>query len=60
MRKPISEGERFIDPSTQKIYVVTALLLDGSHVVLKEADGDHQILMTREDLKAWENPGQTR
>ena len=60
MRKTIAEGDRFIDPDTRKIYVVTALVLDGSHVTLKEADGDHQILMSREELKTWESPGETR
>jgi hypothetical protein len=60
-KKPITnaQGERFIGPSTEKIYVVTALVFDGSYVILREANGDHQILMTQKDLRAWKSPGET-
>jgi hypothetical protein len=47
------QGDKFIDPLTKKVYVVTEVLFDGSYGILREADGNHQILMSQEDLKEW-------
>ncbi len=49
----INQGDRFVDPSTKKRYVVTELVFDGDYVILKEIDGDSDILMSQENLKAW-------
>ena len=48
-------GDKFIDSSTKIVYVVTEVLLDGNYAMLTEANGNHQILMSLEDLKKWEN-----
>jgi hypothetical protein len=48
------EGDRFIKPGSDKIYVVSKCVLNGDWVVLKEDPGDHQILTSQESLKTWE------
>jgi lipocalin len=46
-------GDRFIDPFTKKSYDVTELVMDGSYAILKEVDGNHEILLSQEELKKW-------
>lgn len=45
------KGDRFIKPSKNKIYVVKKVMLKGVWVVLKEENGDHQILASQESLR---------
>ena len=49
------EGDRFIKPDSKKIYTVTKVVINGDWVILKEEDGDHQILTSQESLKTWIN-----
>ena len=45
------KGDRFIKPSKKKIYVVKKVFLKGDWPVLKEENGDHQILASQESLR---------
>lgn len=45
------KGDRFIKPSKNKIYVVKKVFLKGNWAVLKEENGDHQILAPQESLR---------
>jgi hypothetical protein len=47
------EGDRFIKPDTGKIYEVARVVMGGDWVVLKEKEGDHQILTSQESLGTW-------
>ncbi len=47
------EGDRFIKPDTGKIYGVARVVMDGDWVVLKEEEGDRQILTSQESLETW-------
>ncbi len=47
------EGDKFIRPDSKKIYVVSKIVLNGDWVVLKEEQGNHQILTSQESLKTW-------
>jgi len=47
------EGDKFIKPGSDKIYVVSKVVLDGDWVVLKEEHGHHQILTSQESLRTW-------
>ena len=47
------EGDRFIKPDSKKIYTVTKVVINGDWVILKEEDGDHQILTSQESLRTW-------
>jgi hypothetical protein len=47
------EGDRFIKPDTGKIYEVARVVMGGDWVVLKEEEGDHQILTSQESLGTW-------
>jgi len=47
------EGDRFIKPDTRKIYGVARVVMDGDWVVLKEEEGDRQILTSQESLETW-------
>jgi len=49
------QGDKFIDPFTKKVYVVTEVLFDGNYAILNDVDGNNQILMSQEDLKKWKN-----
>jgi hypothetical protein len=49
------QGDKFIDPFTKRVYVVTEILFDGSYAILNEVDVNHQILMSQEDLIEWES-----
>ena len=50
MEKP-KKGDRFIKPFKKKIYIIEKVILKGDWVILKEEDGDHQILASQESLK---------
>jgi hypothetical protein len=45
------KGDRFIRPSKNKIYVVMKVILKGDWAVLREENGDHQILASQESLR---------
>ena len=47
------EGDKFIKPDSNKIYVVKKLVFKGNWVVLQEEDGKHQILTSQASLKTW-------
>ena len=47
------EGDRFIKPDTGKIFEVARVVIGGEWVVLKEEDGDRQILTSQESLRTW-------
>jgi len=49
------EGDRFSEPSKNKIYVVKKVILDGDWAVLREENGDHQILTSQGSLRACKN-----
>ena len=55
MVEKAKEGDRFIKPDSKKIYMVTKVVINGDWVILKEEDGDHQILTSQESLKTWIN-----
>jgi len=48
------EGDRFIKPDTGKIYEVARVVMGGDWVVLKEEEGDRQILTSQESLETWQ------
>ena len=47
------KGDRFIKPDTGKIFEVARVVIGGDWVVLKEEDGDRQILTSQESLGTW-------
>lgn len=47
------KGDRFIKPDSKNIYVVSEVVLDGDWVVLREEQGNHQILTSQESLRTW-------
>jgi hypothetical protein len=47
------KGDRFTKPFKNKIYVVKKVILKGDWAVLKEENGDHQILASQESLRTW-------
>jgi len=51
--KVAKEGDRFIRPDTDKIYVVRKIVLNGNWVILVEEDEEHQLLTSQESLKTW-------
>jgi hypothetical protein len=51
--KVAKEGDRFIRPDTNKIYVVKKIVLKGDWVILMEEGGEHQLLTSQESLKMW-------
>ena len=51
--KVAKEGDRFIRPDTNKIYVVRKIVLKGNWVILVDEDEEHQILTSQESLKTW-------
>jgi hypothetical protein len=52
-KKVAKEGDRFIRPDTNKIYVVKKIVLKGNWVILVEEDEEHQLLTSQESLKTW-------
>jgi len=49
----IEKGDRFIRPDSKKVYVVTKVVINGGWVVIKEEDGERQILTSKESLETW-------
>jgi len=49
----IKKGDRFIKPDSKKVYVVTKVVINGDWVILKEEDGERQILTSKESLETW-------
>lgn len=45
------KGDRFIRPLSNKIYVIKKVIPKGDWPVLKEENGDHQILASQESLR---------
>jgi hypothetical protein len=50
--KKAKKGDRFIELSKNKIYVVKKVIVKGDWAVLREENGDHQIVVSRESLRA--------
>jgi hypothetical protein len=53
MKKEVKIGDRFIKPDSKKVYVVTKVVINGDWVILKEEDGECQILTSKESLETW-------
>ena len=53
MVKKAKKGDRFIKPDSRKIYKVTKVVIKGDWVILKEEDGENQILTSQESLETW-------
>jgi hypothetical protein len=53
IEKLAREGDRFIKPDTNKIYVIEKIVLKGDWVMLKEESGIGQILTSQESLRSW-------
>jgi hypothetical protein len=49
----IKKGDRFIRPDSKKVYVVMKVVINGDWVVIKEEDGERQILTSKESLETW-------
>jgi hypothetical protein len=46
-------GDRFIKPDSRKVYIATKVVVNDDWVILKEEDGECQILTSKESLKTW-------
>ena len=53
MVEEAKKGDRFIKPDSKKVYIVTKVVVNGDWVVLKEEDGECQILTSKESLETW-------
>jgi hypothetical protein len=53
MVEKAKEGDRFIKPDSKRVYIVTKVVIKGDWVILKEEDGEHQILTSQESLSTW-------
>jgi hypothetical protein len=53
MMEKIEKGDQFIKPESKKVYVVTKVVINGDWVILKEEDGERQILTSKESLETW-------
>jgi len=53
MVEKIKKGDRFIKPGGKKVYIVTKVVINDDWVILKEEDGERQILTSKESLKTW-------
>ena len=47
------KGDRLIKPDDKKVYVVAKVVINGDWVILKEEDGERQILTSKESLETW-------
>jgi len=47
------KGDRLIKPDSKKVYVVTKVVINGDWVILKEENGERQILTSKESLGTW-------
>ncbi len=46
-------GDRFIRPDNKKVYIVSRVVINDEWVVVKEEDGEGQILTSKESLELW-------
>jgi hypothetical protein len=53
MVEKIEKGDRFIRPDSNKVYVVTKVVINDDWVVIKEEGGERQILTSKESLETW-------
>jgi hypothetical protein len=53
MVEKIKKGDRFIRPDSKKVYVVTKVVINDDWVVIKEENGERQILTSKESLETW-------
>jgi len=53
MVEKAKKGDRFIKPDSKKVYVVTKVVINNDWVILKEEDGERQILTSKESLETW-------
>jgi hypothetical protein len=53
MVEEAKKGDRFIKPDSKRIYVVTKVVVNDDWVILKEEDGERQILTSKESLETW-------
>jgi len=49
----IKKGDRLIKPGSKKVYIVTKVVINDDWVILKEEDGERQILTSKESLETW-------
>jgi hypothetical protein len=49
----IKKSDRFIKPGGKKVYIVTKVVINDDWVILKEEDGERQILTSKESLETW-------
>jgi len=47
------KGDRLIKPGDKKVYIVMKVVINGDWVILKEEDGERQILTSKESLETW-------
>jgi len=47
------KGDRLIKPGDKKVYVVAKVVINGDWVILKEENGERQILTSKESLETW-------
>jgi len=53
MVEKLKIGDRFIKPGGKKVYVVAKVVINDDWVILKEEDGERQILTSKESLETW-------
>jgi len=53
MVEKTKKGDRLIKPGGKKVYVVTKVVINDDWVILKEEDGERQILTSKESLETW-------
>jgi hypothetical protein len=53
MMEKIEKGDRFIRPDSNRVYVVTKVVINDDWVVIKEEGGERQILTSKESLETW-------
>jgi len=53
MVEKAKKGDRFIKPDSAKIYKVMKVVINGDWVILREEDGENQILTSQESLETW-------
>jgi hypothetical protein len=52
-KKVAKEGDKFIRPDTNKVYIVKKIVLEGNWIILFEEGEEHQLLTSQESLKTW-------
>ncbi len=51
--KTVKEGDTFIKPDNNKIYVIMKLVFDNNWAILKEKKGNSQYLTSLDSLNTW-------